>query len=761
MFVVAAASSGRAYTSLSAQEEALEESWGQELELSTKSPVKRVVELLQKMKTQLEVEATNEAETYHKMVCWCKTNDQDKQKAISDADASSSDLESQIGAYAARHGKLSTEIESTKQQIEQEEKSLAMATSIREKEASQFTEEETNTIQIVTNLKNAIDILSKHHGGSLLQMDSAIFASIAAVIRDATSQYEIIFGNEPVVASRASQPVVAFLAASKSTLVSDIKKEMGSAMTRTSLPVDIAARSLAKVVQEFTGEAFVQATNRQAPSGYASYSARSDKIFGLLKQMKDEFEATLSQMQKDELRNRESFSSLAASKNEQIDFAKAKLDEMEGEHAQNQKALSDANENLALTREQRSADVEFLRNLKLSCQSLDEQWKDRSTTRSEEIRAVAEAIAILTEDDARDLLHHTVSLLQVRSVASSAEVVEKLRRKVATSLRKAAQSPLVGVDSADLLEAWKDRKTSTSNLSTLATSVELDNFVEVKRIMDKMVDDLKTQQKEEVEFKAHCQKELDGNEKMIYEKEQVKNDLETTLDNLASAIKNLELEIVAANTQIAETKVQIKRASEAREQENVGFQRVVADQRATQNILQKAVARLDAFYRTDKVSQGSQPTFLQRIASTSLSAQTPPEQFNAYQNNSGSSSVISLLHQIIEDSKNLEKESIAGENVAQASYEDFVKGANKVISDMEASVMFKTKSIADAKTDSALKSSDHKSVVEELESLSEYKGDLHMECDFILKNFDIRQRARTAEIEAIQDAKAYLSGQMN
>merc|ERR1712107_259318 len=42
--------------------------------------------------------------------------------------------------------------------------------------------------------------------------------------------------------------------------------------------------------------------------------------------------------------------------------------------------------------------------------------------------------------------------------------------------------------------------------------------------------------------------------------------------------------------------------------------------------------------------------------------------------------------------------------------------------------------------------------------LSAYNAELHASCDFILKNFDIRQTARDEEIEALKQAKAILSG---
>jgi len=46
-----------------------------------------------------------------------------------------------------------------------------------------------------------------------------------------------------------------------------------------------------------------------------------------------------------------------------------------------------------------------------------------------------------------------------------------------------------------------------------------------------------------------------------------------------------------------------------------------------------------------------------------------------------------------------------------------------------------------------------------LESLALTEQDLHGECDFVLKNFAIRQKARMDEMEAIGQAKAILSGE--
>jgi len=39
-----------------------------------------------------------------------------------------------------------------------------------------------------------------------------------------------------------------------------------------------------------------------------------------------------------------------------------------------------------------------------------------------------------------------------------------------------------------------------------------------------------------------------------------------------------------------------------------------------------------------------------------------------------------------------------------------------------------------------------------------YNQDLHKSCDFLMDNFDTRKKARTDELEALDKAKAVLSG---
>jgi hypothetical protein len=734
------------------REQSLLKAWSQDLENKPVSPIQRVVGLLTKMRDELVAEADKEAEMYDKMVCWCETNEKEKTKAIADAEALDKELTAEIGERAARLGEQSTEIDRLKEQIAEDTEALKTGTSIREAEAAKFYETNKDLIQSITNVKNAVNILSKHHSASssFIQLDASLLSSMRSVLSDLSYKMQLIQAGKGE--DQHKMHGASFLSLSTQSVGDSLLNVFDSMHDAPAgaVPLEFAQKILAESAKGAAAQpAFLQSA--AAPSG-GSYNSQSGAIFGILTTMKEEFEANLAEEQKDEAKGKADFEATAAAKTEQIATGKEKLDATEGANADNQKALSDAKENLENTRAQRSEDIKFLRNLKTTCMDLDKQWAQRSKTRSMETQAVSEALKIITADDSMDLLRNSVQFLQV-----DAQSQMRVRRvKAMAVLRKAAKAPAFD----DLLSAWRGRDNEgqqvsmlgaaggpRQQLSTLAVSIGLDSFTKIKEAMDKMTADLKKQQEEEVKFKSYCTKELSLNEKETYEKTEERKDLEALSSKLLRNIAKLGEEIAAAKAQIAETETSILKASQVREGENAEFQTVVADQRATQAILNKALGKLQEFYKSAKGG-----AFVQKAT------QEPPVKFGAMKSNAGASPVIGMIQQIIEDSKALESEAVAGETEAQASYETFVKDSNALIKDLSNSASAKTKAKSQAAEDNEQALSDLDSTKGELQSLSMTEEDLHGECDWVMKNFAARQKARLEEMEAIGQAKAILSG---
>merc|ERR1719305_448413 len=215
-------------------------------------------------------------------------------------------------------------------------------------------------------------------------------------------------------------------------------------------------------------------------------------------------------------------------------------------------------------------------------------------------------------------------------------------------------------------------------------------------------------------------------------------------------IKQLTEAIDTLKSEVAEMQVQLKRAGEDREKENKEFQTTVADQRATQKLLTAALNILKGFYEKKAKAallQTQQPA-----------GPPPPPGFEAYKKNAAAPGVMGMLQQIINDAKAMEAETIRAEEDAQKAYEDFVKETNNSIEQESKAIVNKTEDKAKAETDLIEAEEAKEAVMLELEQLSNYNGELHTSCDFVMKNFDVRQTGRDEEIEALKQAKAILSG---
>merc|ERR1719162_2952858 len=132
------------------------------------------------------------------------------------------------------------------------------------------------------------------------------------------------------------------------------------------------------------------------------------------------------------------------------------------------------------------------------------------------------------------------------------------------------------------------------------------------------------------------------------------------------------------------------------------------------------------------------------------SVQTPPVAQKEYKQSSGASGVMSMIEKLILDTKDITSKSKKSESEAQAAYEALIGDTNESVLDLTRSITSKTKSKAAAKKDLSSTNGDRADAIAELEDLGKYNADLHAECDYVLKNFMIRQKSRADEVESLQ-----------
>lgn len=459
----------------------------------------------------------------------------------------------------------------------------------------------------------------------------------------------------------------------------------------------------------------------QSSSSLKSAQPASGAIFGVLKGMKESFETNLDSAQKDESSAKAEYTALKSAKEAEITSSTKLADSKSIELADtNDKKASDE-QDLKDTTAQVEADTTFLDNLKGKCDSAAKDFDARSKTRGEEIEAVSETIGILSSDEAQQSFSKSQSFLQLSSRTRRTSRYEQRREEAALLLRRAGMK----VKSASLLKLASRVAGPKDAMKTVVVQI------------DKQIAELKKLQGEEYEQNEYCKDELKKNAKEQKAKQGMKADLEQKGEDLKALSVKLTEDIAALKAAINEMQVEMKKASELREKENADFQVTVQDQKATQVILTKAMDKLKSFYG-----------FLQN---------SQPKQAE-YKKSGAAGGVMMMIEMIIKESKDVEAKALKAENDAQATYEQFIKDSNDSISAAQTDVVNKSSELADADKGGVEAANDLKATIDELLQLGEMSVALHQECDFLLKNFEIRQSSRLEEIDALGSAKAVLSG---
>ena len=463
----------------------------------------------------------------------------------------------------------------------------------------------------------------------------------------------------------------------------------------------------------------------QAPAAQ-SYAPQSGEIFGILNQMKESFEQNLAETQKDEAANVQAYEDLKAAKEDEITAGQEQVESKTQELADTDEKLANAKEDIDDTKASLGADEEFLMNLKQVCAGSDAEWEERQKTRQLEMEACSKALAVLSSDEAHDLFTKTFNpaLVQTQMLSERRTAAGQLLKKVAL-------------------------KVDSPRLAAIALKVKLDAFVEVKKAIDDMVTQLLAEKKDEIKHKDFCVEEFNTNQIQTERKDREREDLIALIEDLNLTIKTLAADIDTLKSEIAQMQLEMKRAGEDREKENKEFQQVVADQRASQKLLTAALKILAGFYEKKEAAL---------LAEEQPAGPPPPPGFKEYKKNAAAGGVMSMIQTIIDDAKKLEADSIRAEEEAQKAYEDMVSETNASIDKKTKQMANKSEEKAKAEGNLNQAQSDKEAALLELEELANSKAELHQSCDFILKNFELRQSARDEEIEALKQAKAILSG---
>jgi len=645
------------------------------------SQIQKVVKLITEMKAQTESEAAEDMKAYDKYKCWCETTEGEKTGDIKAAETRLQELNGFIEEAAATEGELKTEISALADDITADKDSLSSATSLRASDNKDFSVEEADMKETLGLLGQAIEVLAKVQ---LLQKhnDKAAVSTALVQVR---------------------------------SLVDHIKPKFGSVMQK----------DLYAMLGAFQGEeqqpagAFLSGPGGAA-AGAKSHNSRSGGIIGLLRAQEDEFSKNLARAQKEESSAQADFDNLQAAKLGEVAAATKQSEQKTVDLANLKDKVAKAKENVEATMSALSADQQFLIEATKNCRIEDEEYAKRSAVRSEEIKALGQTLDILTGDEARDLFGKTISFLQVGSVSHS-NSAERLAAQDKATTR--AMQRIVQVA----------RKHRNWQLASLAVHVKLDAFTKVKEAIDKMLVELKAQQKQEYAKWESCKADIDQTEDKIKVKTQTKQDLDGKHKDLTNTLAQVATAIESLQNEVSEMQVALKQSGEQRKEANKLYQTTMNDQRATIAILNMALGRLKEFY-TPKAA-------LVEVHQHGA----PPPRPSGYEKSASSGGVLQLLASIISDAERTETTIQAGEQKAQEEYAAFVQSTTASIDADRVAIEEAEKQSAGAASSKSETEEAQLANDAELSKSNEFLRAVHMDCDFLLKYFDIRQKARAEE----------------
>jgi len=678
------------------------------------NPIRKVVTLLQKMQIKVEEEREVEAKLFDEFMCYCKKGSGDLQASIASAEEKLSTLPTEITAAAEKLTQLKTDVKQAQSDRSSAKSAMAKATSIRETGAAAYASEKAEYDSTIQATAQAVAAMEQGVGGGFLQTGSA------QALRD-------FVHNDADIADADREALTSFLSASDAS----------------------------------------------------HYVPRSGQIIGILKQMGDTVAADLLEATQAEELAIKSYKELMTAKKLEVDALIAAIERKLQHIGELGIDIVEMKEDLSDTEVSSRADRDFLANLSKGCATKQEEWDERSKTRAEELVALADTIKVLNDDDALDLFKKTLpgasaSLVQTRVS------MESLRNRALVVIKRVWAESLfhrrVGIDLLVLALTGKKGLTQGVFLKT------------IKMITD-MVAELKKEQQVDSDKKEYCAVQMDTTDDKKKGLERTLSDLEGQIAKAKDGLASLTDEIVTLTAGIVELDQSVAEATEQRKSEHLEFKALMAADAAAKDVLAFAKNRLNKFYNpslyvappkrelsaSDRIYEnmggdlttaapgGIANTGIAVLAQVKnrgrLAPPPPPNTWEVYSKKTEESTgVISMIDLLIKDLDQEMTEAKAEETDGQADYERLMKdSAAKRVADSKS---LTSKQAAKADTESALAAMSvvRRDTRQEMLATLKYIQSLHIDCDWLIKYYDVREQARTGEIDSLVKAKAVLSG---
>jgi len=630
------------------------------------NPIEKVVQMMADLQAKIIGEGEECQKTYEEFSEWCEDRSKDLGFEIKTGKAEVADLTATIDKEVANAQALDTKIDVLSGDIATDEADLKAATEIRDKEAADFAAEEKELSTVIDMLQRAIAVLEKELGGaSLMQVKSAnSLADALAVMVKASS-----------INSMDAAGITAFMQSSSSDDDDD------------------------------TG----------APDA-AVYESHSGGIIDTLNGLLEKAETQLNTATATETTNKNNFDQLKQSLTDEIKFANKDMDDSKKGLAESNEIKASAEGDLEVTTKALNEDVNALGGLHMDCMTKAQDFEAETTSRGEELKALAMAKKAVVENTA-GAGGQTYSFMQISSSLGlrQTEAVQYIK-----DLAKKQHAPAL----AQLA-------------SRIASAMKLSNgddvFAKIKGMIGDMIEKLEQEAAEAAELKEWCDKE-------IAESTAKKEDITATFEKLST-----KLDTATAR-------------SEKLKEEVATLQKELAD-------LAKLTAEMDKIRSEEKAAfEKNHPEMEQGLKGVKLALKILNEYYAKAGKSHGSSDgagggIVGMLEVIESDFTKGITEMVAGEQMAADTYEKETKENAVEKTTKEQDVKYKTKEFTGLDKTIGELTTERTGVEDELNAVNDYLASLDKKCTYKVESYAERKARREAEINGLKEALEILESE--
>merc|ERR1719271_1417563 len=232
------------------------------------------------------------------------------------------------------------------------------------------------------------------------------------------------------------------------------------------------------------------------------------------------------------------------------------------------------------------------------------------------------------------------------------------------------------------------------------------------------------------------------------------------ITHLTEVIAECEKTIEELKAEHKKTKEALEKATRMREDENAGWNKTDADDKAAAETVESAKNVLEGFYKDNGLvfaQKGKQPV-------TGMNAgEAPPPPPATWEGDYGgktgeSQGIVAIMVMVHEDIVKDRNDAKADEDSAQQEYDDFKKDSEDHMKELKKEKEATEKRMGNAETDKSNTEKSRGTKKGELDALLDKIADINPNCEYFEVNYPMRRKNRQIEIDGLQKAKAILQG---